>query len=75
MSNSKPLPMIEDHIGEELQCQDAWHEDVAQLREMVVRQQTALAVVCRALFEHLPNQDHNVLDLSELLQREIPWNQ
>jgi hypothetical protein len=58
-ANQKPLPLIEDHVGEKLQCEDAWHEDVRQLREVVCRQREVLIVMQSAL--------------NELLSHPLPW--
>ncbi len=72
-SNQKHLPPIEDHAGEELQCEDAWHQEVLQLRQVIVRYREALVVVLNSMCLVLPNRDANVLELAELLDEPFPW--
>ena len=73
----KPCPPIEDHVGEELQggpCEaEVTQEHIRQLREMIALQQVSLAIVQRALFDLLPNQDGRVLELADSLDVELPW--
>lgn len=75
--NGQLLPLLEDHVGEELvgePCQaEVTQEHIRQLREMIILQQHALVIVQRALFDLLPNQDGRVLDLADLLDVELPW--
>lgn len=71
------LPKIEDHVGEELQsvpCEtEVTQEHVRQLRQMIVLQQHALAVVQRFMFDALPSGDARVEELNDYLNVELPW--
>lgn len=68
------LPAIEDHVGEELQCEaEVTQEHIRQLREVVVLQQHALAVVQRVLWDLLPNGDARLEELNDYLNFELPW--
>jgi hypothetical protein len=58
-ANQKQLPSIEDHVGEELQCENAWQQDVFELREVVCRQQRALLAMQQVL--------------NDLLSQPLPW--
>lgn len=75
MSNKKLLAEIEEHVGELMQCEDAWHQEVLQLRQMIVRYREALTLVQQAIVELLPNQDGRVLDLAELIESPLPWQE
>lgn len=72
--NQKPLPLIEDHVGEELQCEaEVAQEHIRQLRDMVVLQQHALAAVQRVLFDLLPSGDARLEEINDYLDVEFPW--
>lgn len=73
MDNKKPLPPVEEHVGEQMQCEDAWHADVKQLREMIVLQRQALACVQQAMFDLLPNGDGRLEHLTGILDEPLPW--
>lgn len=73
----RPCPPIEDHVGEELfgdPCQaEVTQEHIRQLREVIILQQYALAVVQRAMFDFLPSGDSRVEELNEYLNVQLPW--
>lgn len=75
--NKKPLPLIENHVGEELHggpCQaEVTQEHIRQLREMVILQQHALAAVQRVLFDLIPGGDARLDEINEYLDVELPW--
>jgi hypothetical protein len=75
MDNQKHPPSIEDHTGVGLQCEDAWHQEVLQLRQMIVNHREALVIVLNAMCLALPNRDANVLELAELLDEPFPWQE
>ena len=74
-SNQKLLAEIEEHVGELMQCEDAWHQEVLQLRQMIVRYREALVIVLNSMCLALPNRDANVLELAELLDEPFPWQE
>jgi hypothetical protein len=68
------LPKIEDHVGEELQCEaEVTQEHVRQLREIVVRQSAALVCAMNALDDLLPNGDARVGKMAQCLDFDLPW--
>ena len=73
--NGKRLPAIEDHVGEQLQCEaEVTQEHIRQLREIVARQTVALDIVRKALLKVLPEDDRDMVSLTEMVDFEpFPW--
>jgi hypothetical protein len=72
--HGKQLPAVENHVGEELQCEaEVTQEHIRQLRDIVVRQSAALICAMNALDDVLPNGDVRVGKMAQCLDFDLPW--
>ena len=74
----KLLGKIEEHVGEEVQggpCEaGVTQEHIHQLRKIVARQTVALDIMRKALLKVLPEDDRDMVSLTEMVDFEpFPW--
>lgn len=69
------LPAIEEHVGEELVCENAWHNEILRLRDELDRQRRILDGVFAIVWEHAASNDPRMAEVADALGRPYTWQE